>query len=183
MFQISFSGIGLEWTIMKKGWCPRAICHCIIVRIFQNEDVLCFVKLKYDLGLFFPFCIFPPNLIMSSNRKKIQIFLLPGGFMKSVLSGPLDCSFTMGQPHELSLAAHTDQVSVHLWTATYVCSLRGISPIPFLSHFLHPSPGQVLTNTKEPALIAPPSPPCHPQARASLSAAVIFLPPPFGPLS
>lgn len=46
MFQISSSGIGLERTIMKKGWYPRPICHCIIVRIFQNEDVLVFCEVE-----------------------------------------------------------------------------------------------------------------------------------------
>lgn len=144
---------------------------------------LCFVKLKYDLRLFFPFCIFPPNIIMSSNRKKLQIFLLPGGFMKSVLSGSHDCLFTMGQPHELSLATYTDQVSVHPWSSTYVCSLCGISPIPFLSPFSpsipRPSPYQHQGACPD----GPASSPCHPQAGASLSAAVISLPPPLGPLS
>lgn len=66
----------------------------------------------------------------------------------------------MTQPHELSLVASTDQVSVHLWTSTYVCPLHGISPIPFLSPFCHPSPGQVLPNTNEqpwPPLLALPA--------------------------
>lgn len=134
---------------------------------------LCFVKLKYDLGLLFAFCIFPPNLIMSSNRKKIQIFLLLRGLMKSVLSQVpwpltyydpatwviLGCLHRPGSCPPLNLHIHVFSP----WNLS--------SPFPksIFSSIPRPNPYQ----HQRAVLTAPTSSPCHSKT----------LPPPLGPLS